>query len=184
MTRLIMLLEVMMMMGLMGCSSLPKDLLVNERRESERIAQRIIEALEEKDEDALRSLFSTRALAEADDLDEGLKYIMSVYKGSFITYENTGADNSNYFGAPGRTRMVKIGFEVTTDEEAYYLYFRYWLINEQDLSAEGLYMIKLDMLEALESESFMGGGHYDRPGIYHPGWDEDMARRRKDIKGT
>jgi hypothetical protein len=175
MRKIVVLLGViMLMMSLAGCSLLKG--FVNEEYESKKMALKIIEALENKDEDALRNVFSPKALAEADDFDEGLEYIMNVYEGSLVKCERNTSHGSNHFGTPGRTWMVEVSFNVVTDKQTYYLGFRYWIINEQDPNAEGLYTIKLDSRETTSSEGYFKGlGHYDRPGIYRPGWDDDTA---------
>jgi hypothetical protein len=181
---------VILMLILTGCSALFQNLLLNEKKEADAMAQKIVDALENKDENALRNLFSAKALTEIEDFDKGSEYVMGLYQGGIISLGDDYPRVSDHFGPPGRTKMLESAYWVTTDQGSYLLYFEYWIIQEQDPSAEGLYKIKLDTQETREAESFMGGGGYDRPGIYQPDWDEDMAKQPDkdtttiDIMGT
>jgi hypothetical protein len=176
MRKIVVLLGVIMLMvSLVGCTSIFKDLFLDEKREADKMALEIIEALENEDEDALRNLFSAEALEESEDFDTGFEYIMEIYRGSAVNIGDDYPRVSDHFGPPGRTKMLESAYWVETDKGSYLLYFEYWVIQEQDPSELGIYKIKLDTQETSENADFIGGSGYDRPGIYHPGWDDDIA---------
>ena len=52
-----------------------------EKRETEKMAKAIVTALENRDRDALRNLFSVNAKEKTKDLDSGITYLMQFYQG-------------------------------------------------------------------------------------------------------
>ena len=71
---------------LTGCSSLPiiRDG-GNDMKIAEETFNSIINALDNKDSEALKAMFSEKAKEEAIDLDEGIEYIINFYQGKMIS---------------------------------------------------------------------------------------------------
>jgi hypothetical protein len=162
---------VAMLLLLSGCSVL-RESAVDEEKETEQMAQSIITAIDNRDEEKLRNVLSPSAVLEAYDLNEGSRYTNELYEGIFVSYEKKGIAYGDHFGQPGRTKYAEAHYIVTTSEDTYILYFLYWIIEDANPSAQGVYRIKLAKYTDAESdESFNYGNYYNRPGIYHPGWD-------------
>ena len=84
MKRLLFILtSVVLAFGLTSCSVIGGrfDFLRNDRAIAEDYCEEIIDALENQDTDKLKSMFSTNVLAEAEDIDGGLAYVMDFYQG-------------------------------------------------------------------------------------------------------
>jgi hypothetical protein len=157
---------------LLGGCSMPRSVIVIDKREADGMAVKIVSALDAGDKEALRSLFSPKALAEADDLDEGLAYIMETYRGTLISFESPGNVIQDHYGAPGRTKTILGYYYIDTEAMKYILYFEYQVIDKQDPKAVGLTYIKLfDSDLKKRSEERRYSTSYGRAGIYHPGWD-------------
>ncbi|KRN88799.1 hypothetical protein IV53_GL000768 [Ligilactobacillus ceti DSM 22408] len=54
-----------------------------ERDSSNQIEKTVIKALDTKDRNLIKSLFSKRALKYAADIDEGIDYMFQIYEGQF-----------------------------------------------------------------------------------------------------
>jgi hypothetical protein len=183
---------------LFGCSAIQevmdfgrsavRELTIDERKETENVAQLIISALDTKDEDALRSVLSQKALGEATDLDEGIAYIMSLYRGSSVQFKTYGNVYNDYYGEPGRTKWAQGRYEIQTEYGDYILYFELWLIDEHKPENLGVYRMRLMTKEdddegirkKLEAQAngedvteWRYGAGYERPGIYHPAWETE-----------
>ena len=52
--------------------------------------QKIVEALENKDKEGMKKMFSPNALKETEDIDGDIDYIMEFYKGKIISKNNGG----------------------------------------------------------------------------------------------
>jgi hypothetical protein len=157
--------------SLSGCSVIG-GFFTDESTITERMAKYIVSALDTHDEDALKAVFSPKALEEANDLDVGIQYTFSLYSGPSVEIEKWKSSGSYHYGSPGNTKKVDAFFIVTTDQSKYYLYFEYWYVQEADSRAIGIAKIKLsDFVAANETQDFWYGLGYNRPGIYHPGWD-------------
>jgi hypothetical protein len=162
----------MMAMGLFGCFFGSPRVAVDSKQEANAMADRIIDALETEDEDALKSVFSQKALVEAEDIDEGIAYIFDLYQGSHVEIERLGNRTSEHFGDPGQTKSISAQCNITTDEGKYVLAFIYKTIDEADPSAVGVRRIVLINYDEYTNPGVKDyGGDADRPGIYHRGWD-------------
>ena len=80
----------------------------------------IIEALDNQDEAALKSLFSNDTIAQAADIDEKIKEYIEFYKGSFIAYASQSGSSSGMVG-----NKFNHWYIITTDEDEYSIYFEY-----------------------------------------------------------
>ena len=144
--------------SLSGCSSYPHQNWLEDDSLDKVAEERfdgIISALENKDKEAIKSMFSKQALEEIENLDESIAYIMNCYKGeSLATDENLNGKN--------RKVTIKADYTVITDVETYNLFF-IEISNTESPDENGLYMIWLSK----ESEKEKYQGNYGA-GIYFP----------------
>jgi hypothetical protein len=157
---------------LSGCSIL-RELTVNDVKETKEMAERIVAALDTKDEEALKQLMSPNALANSADLKKGFEYIQDLYRGTAVTFGTTGNETREHYGSPGRLKTVYADYDIETDQDRKYtLFFELILIDDSNPQNEGLYYIKLfDSQSCARSEVYRYSATYNRPGIYHPGWE-------------
>jgi hypothetical protein len=191
MRKLIVLVGTVMLMALLSGCALLRDLTIDERAETEAVAQQVVDALDARDADALKALLSPRTLDEAGDLDEGIAYIFGIYEGTCTRFESLGNVYSDHYGDPGRTKYVRARYEIWTDKGRYILRFQLWLIEEASPGKLGVCRMMLSPEKADEEKmlefnnrldearekgeplpEWNYGASYERPGIYHPGWDD------------
>ncbi|MDR2106259.1 MAG: DUF5104 domain-containing protein [Coriobacteriales bacterium] len=167
--------------SLAGCDILSETVFLNEVGKSEEMAQRIIAALDARDEEALLGVFSERALQDARDMDRGLEYLFKKYQGTSMAVEGLGRGGStaDHYGPPGRSKVVHAHCTITTTEREYTLRFDYYLINEEDPSMIGVYKIALFYPEDGMAERHSISA--DLAGIYYPGWDDSTTQLQAHI---
>jgi hypothetical protein len=191
MRKLIVLVGTVMLMALLSGCALLRDLTIDERAETEAVAQQVVDALDARDADALRALLSPRTLEEAGDLDEGIAYIFDIYKGTCVQLESFGNIYYDHYGDPGRTKYGEGRYDIWTGKGQYVLRFELWLIEEKNPDRIGVSRMEFltvdeDNKRTAESKrrteeaekkgeplpEWNYGASYERPGIYHPGWDD------------
>ena len=162
-------------LGLISCNSARS--MVNDRLNElnvggdEEIAdknfQKIIEALENKDKEVLKKMFSTQALKDADDIDGGIDYIMDFYKGKMKSKE-CGIGRQDLTNHGNKKSKLNCVYIVTTDEDTYRVFFIDQVVDNQNPDNIGIYMIQV-IKESDKEKEFDGGGEKTRcAGIYRP----------------
>ena len=147
-----------------GCSSYPHQNWLEDDSLDKVAEERfdgIISALENKDKEAIKSMFSKQALEEIENLDESIAYIMNCYKGELKSVDKSLATDENLNGK-NRKVTIKADYTVITDVETYNLFF-IEISNTESPDENGLYMIWLSK----ESEKEKYQGNYGA-GIYFP----------------
>jgi hypothetical protein len=189
MKRLFILLVTLIAAGTLSGCSLAHELFLDERKATEEVGFDIVAALDARDEDALRELFSPEALAEADDFSDGFAHIMRSYDAPSIEVQMQPGSYYDHYGSPGRTKSANARVIIKTENNEFYLYFEYWLIHEAKPEMLGVYRMRLYTHEEhetpdekrqqeIDEASTAGkpipewnyGATYNRPGIYWPEW--------------
>lgn len=93
--------------------------------------QKIAAALEDGDREALRALFSTTALREATDLDDGLDYLLAFFPEGDLRWERDAsvtAESENDHEL--KTNLLRALYKVTADGKDYWLFFAAFTVND------------------------------------------------------
>ena len=153
MKRILSLLMSTILLTLTSCSLIlhltSRTELINEIDKSDKeIAEskllKILDALENKDSEALKNMLSEEALNEAEDLDEDIQNVLDYYKGAHIEYKGDTPTSSGSYNAGKRTEYhVSSTFEVTTEVDSYYIAFYYQVINDKCPEKIGLRCIQI-----------------------------------------
>lgn len=129
--------------------------------------QKIIEALENKDKEVLKKMFSTQASKDADDIDGGIDYIMDFYKGKMKS-KKRGIGREDLKNNGNKKSELDCVYIVTTDEDTYRVFFIDQIVDNQNPDNIGIYMIQV-IKESDKEKEFDGGGEKTRcAGIYRP----------------
>ena len=125
----------------------------------------LIEALDKRDRDLFKSLFSKNTLSLADDMDKGLDYIFGVYEGEYSStvYRNYSADK--HYGEKNTTLINSIYVIQTTADKYYCIRYSIWTVQEKDPDSVGIY--SLDLSEC-DKDQQGGGGSSWLAGITYP----------------
>ena len=163
-------------LGLLSCSSsksmLKKRLSDLNASNDNKIAdirfQNIIEALENKDKEALKKMFAPNALKEAKDIDGGIDYIMEFYKGKMKSRDNGTIPSKGLVEDGQKKSELDCEYIVTTDKDTYIVFFIDQIVDTKNPDNVGLYMLQI-IKESDEDKEFDWGGDKTKcAGIYRP----------------
>ena len=164
--------------GSCSLGGLKTDLFNNNSEEETAKARKeaIFEALKNKDKDALKAIFSQKAISDAEDLDAKLDNLFIFIQGELVSWEEItglGVDESNDHGHV--TKKVRTYFYINTDEQKYYIYLEDFPVDTDHPENVGLYLL---LIVKAEDEDKVWDGEqkimYDdrtripRDGIYIP----------------
>ncbi len=153
-------------LGLSSCGSFSSRLTRNDEKTADARFKNIIEAIEKRDKEGLKKMFSPSALKEAKDIDDGIEYIMKFYKGKLKSEDGTVVTSD--FKEDGQTGSeLQCYYKVKTDEEAYTVFFIDQIIDSKNSDNLGLYMLQI-IKQADEEKEFDWGDKTRCAGIYRP----------------
>lgn len=84
--------------------------------------EQIVSAIKDKDSDALKSLFSKKALDEAVDIDSEIEGLFDFIQGDVVSWVRDGYSGSGTHKYGEETIMNRFGITLTTDENTYSFY--------------------------------------------------------------
>lgn len=138
-------------------------MLVSEEIKANARMEQIISAIKEKDAEALKSLFSKKALDEDDDFDNEIKDLFDLLKGDIISYERDGWSSEESITKGKISLMVRFPINVNTDENAYRFYVIDYNTDTIDPDNEGVYMLEVRLADSKNVGSWQ---ERMRAGIY------------------
>jgi len=108
--------------------------------------EEIILAIKNKDKEALKSLFSTKALDEASAFDSELDSLFDFIQGNIESWErdNWATDEDRDYGK--KTLMIRFPFTITTDEDVYELFVIDYNTDTINPNNQGIYMLEVSKL--------------------------------------
>ena len=156
----ILLVFLLVVLGMTSCVSRRK----NYYTPSDERFKKIIEALESKDSEGLKAMFSVTALKEAEDIDIGIQYIMDLYKGELksILSNHPGAQASHSYGTI-TYEMVSGIYEFKTSEDTYKLIFGDITV---DSDPDNIGLTRIVFFREEDKELFYGGDTKTGKGVH------------------
>ena len=152
-----------------GGSRVRRDFFTSDDRgiANERFEQ-VIEAIQNQDSDALKSLFSENALNLAKDMDEAIYELFGYYQGELLSYNDWSALNVDYSKERDGSRRKRLysTYDVETSQGSYRFAMEFIPEDTADTGNVGirsLYVIKLED-DTDPSIAYRGDGKYT-PGI-------------------
>ena len=121
---------------------------------ADRRMEQIISAINDKDSEAVRSLFSKKTLDEADDIESEIHSLFDYLHGDIDSWERDGLSGGNTRRDGKITNINRFSIIVNTDKEIYKIYVIDYSIDTINPENEGVYM-----LEVYKS-SYSGGWDY------------------------
>lgn len=111
----------------------------------------ILQALDQRDKQAFKNLFSKESLEKIDGIDRKIDEFFEFYQGVSVSSKDLGGSSEKQMG---RDRYLTFDqpYAVVTDQEAYRIVFSYTAYDEVDEDHVGLHSI-LIMTQALADEA-------------------------------
>ena len=130
--------------------------------------QEMLEALNNQDKTAVKSMFSQKALTEAVEFDEHLDYLFNFFQGKVLSWERKGGPSVFKNKEHGRiTQEVSVWYKVDTDQESYLFIFIECIKDTANQNNVGLYTLRVIRTED-ELTQFNSWNDVRIPGIYMP----------------
>lgn len=153
--------------------------MLNEATDDEDAAEkmsRIIEYINQRDKEGLKSMFSERALEEAENFEENAEMLFDFIEGDVVSWDRSGGATVHESVDYGEiVRKVDSYFFVETDKESYYFLVNDFPRDDKKPDNQGIYMIlvvlaenRLDIYEPENEIIYVDGKKVRTPGIYLP----------------
>ena len=129
--------------------------------------EQLFDAIKQQDKDAVKAMFSKKAISEADDIDIQADLLLSFVQGEALSWnrdESPCVSESVQYGY--RTRQLIIWYTLYTDKQNYLILFVDYPIDTIDPENAGLYSMRI--LKAEDENKLVGTLDEDWiiPGIY------------------
>jgi hypothetical protein len=104
--------------------------------------QQIADAVKHQDAEAVKKLFSTRALGKATDLDGGLRYFLSAFPSGPVTWKAVGTARCYERGGYATAGVANCSFyKLTASGKQYDLFFADFVVDQPDPDSIGIYAL-------------------------------------------
>ena len=139
----------------------------NDDKKADARLEQVIGALQDKDKEALKAMFSKQALDEADDFDGSMNYLFDLFHGKVVSWKRDGqiVDEENNYGHA--TKESKSFYIVDTVKQKYLFFLLEYTINTDHLDNAGLYTLRIIKAED-EKTQFGPWQNMKKAGIYKP----------------
>ena len=104
--------------------------------------KQIISAINGGNRDALKSLFSKKALDEADDIDSKIDYVFEIMQGEIDSWkvESRGSIKSIRYGK--KSWMIRFSITISTAKEDYVIFVIDYNVDTMNSDNQGVYMLE------------------------------------------
>lgn len=141
----------------------------NDEGKADARLEQIIKAINSRDKNFLKNMFSKQAQNEAVDLDGQMDYLLSFVQGNIESWETivhgAAAESIN---SGSRIKKSSSWYYVNTDTQKYLLFFLECTVDTNHPENVGVYMLQVIKAEDKDTQ-FDGGGPNTRcAGIYKP----------------
>jgi len=162
------ILLIISILFLNSCAFLGGRLYDDTGKKADARLKEIIEIINNRDKEALKNIFSEKALDEAIDLDEQIDYLFDFINGEIISWESIvrGA-GTNSINRGERVKTSSSRYYINTNSQKYFIYFREYLINTKEPKSVGVYLLQIIEAENKE-ERYNGDPKNEWFGIYKP----------------
>lgn len=129
--------------------------------------EQILEAIENRDNAMLKSLYSEKALSESENIDESIDRLFELIKGSVESWELEGWSSGESIRSGEKNRQIRAWFILTTTEGTYKLFMLDYDSDTIEPSNQGLYALRAIDAED-EDEYFTSWQKMKIPGVFVP----------------
>ena len=95
-------------------------IIVNEPRKADNRMEQISSAIKDNDKEALKLLFSQKAINENDDFDNELDSFYNYFQGDIESWERGSWSSDETIEYGNKSLMIRSSYKVITDKEVYF----------------------------------------------------------------
>lgn len=130
--------------------------------------EEVIESIQNRDSDALKSLFADSVLEKRENLDEQIEELFDYYKGEMLSYNSGGGERhdeiQNVDDAYHLSTLYAY-FDVETTQDKYRFSLKYRYIDTAHTENEGIISLCTIRTEDFADPRFTYHGNVETPGI-------------------
>ena len=141
--RIVLMLLILVNLMLFSSCGRNEGILVSEDKRADARMEQIVSAIKDKDNEALKSLFSKKALDEADDFVDGADSLFNFIQGDIVSWDRDGFASNESIRGGKRSWMIRFGFTVKTNKDVYQFYVIDYNIDTISTDNQGVYMLEL-----------------------------------------
>jgi hypothetical protein len=120
-----------------------REIIVSEPKKADARMEQIISVIKDKDREALKSLFSKKALEEANDFDNGIDYLFDFLQGDIDSWERDGWASDESIRSGKKSLMIRFSIIINTDKDDYLLFVIDYNTDTINPDNEGVYMLQI-----------------------------------------
>lgn len=131
---------------------------------------KVLEAIKNKDKDALKAMFSKKSITQAEEFDQSITNLFDYFQGDFVSYNNWGGPMSeggiNEDGSGRNWKRIDSTYDVKTSKNEYRFAIQEYIQDTADKNNVGvwsLYIIKME--DDIDPQFAYWGDGKDTPGI-------------------
>lgn len=153
-------------------------------KECLRVLVRLLQAVDQKDRETIKGMFSKEALANIEDIDEKINLFIETFPTWECEYDPTFGGVGKHANRGTITKWIKPTFDFTSEGRQYVLKFIYYTDADENPNQLGMSMIQIFERNAVGySEDFMAQSEDSPHDIYL--WDYTMdIKERKPLYNT
>jgi hypothetical protein len=128
--------------------------------------EQVFEAIKEHDKNAVRAIFSPKAITEADNFDAGVDFLLSFVTGEVVSWSRDESPVvSDVVENSRKTKQLLTWYTLETEEHKYLVFLVDYPIDTVNPENEGLYSLRIIREE--DEENLVGTmEEWIIPGIY------------------
>ena len=146
---------------------LKTDMMKSDEQKADYCFEAVITTIENQDRDDLKSMFSKTALAQADDFEEHMDYLLGFFQGEVDTWERVVCSSDESIENGEKIEMIRSWYTVTTDMDVYMFFLLEQTIDNTNSDNVGLYALRVIKAEDEETQ-FTDWQDMSIAGIYKP----------------
>ena len=152
----------------------------NDRLDANHTFEKVLNAIQNKDVDALKSLFSNESLKQIDDFDATAHDLFEYFQGDFISYDDWGGAVAGDMVREGGKEWYTIQptYDVKTSKQEYRFAFKEFTVNEFEPDKVGVWSIYVIKKENDTDPKCA----YRGDGKWTPGINFEKVYKREDPK--
>ena len=146
-----------LLMGLLLLSSCGEEgggITMSEEKRADARTEQIISAIKEKDRESLKSLFSKKALDEANDFENDVDNLFEFLQGTIDSWERDGIAGSESIDHGKKSLMIRFAINVNTEKEVYRLFVIDYNKDTINPDNEGVYMLEVRLADSPNTGSW------------------------------
>jgi len=152
-----------------SCSiGLPFLFLNNNKKTAGKRFEQILLTIKNKDKDALKAVFSKKAVEESKQIDDNIIYLFTLLKDDIVSWEQKGVISDTSYNNGHKKEEVKSFFNIYTEKNKYIVFILDYPKDKEHPENEGLYSLRVIKAEN-EKTQFSHWQDMVIPGVYRPG---------------